>query len=332
MAGLPGTPLHIRSVGFVLIPGFALLSYAAAIEPLRAANHLAGKGLYRWWHAAPGNKPAIASNGTAILPDFATGTEPGATDLVLVCAGGNPASFSDRLTLSWLRKLAQRNIVLGGVSGGPFVLARAGLLDGRTCTVHWEHLPAMQEAFPNVKLNRTLFVLDRDRYTCSGGVAGLDMMTALIARDHGSVLGASVSDWLLHTDVREGDRPQRMDLRFRFGITNPNLLRALTTMETHLEAPLHCEHLARLAGISLRQLERAFRRELHCGVHQHYMSLRLARSRQLLRETSLSILEVALATGFSSASHFSRAFRRAFGFRPREERAAYENDHEFPRM
>jgi transcriptional regulator GlxA family with amidase domain len=315
-----GSVAQIQSVGYLLVPGFALLSYAAAIEPLRAANQLAGKTLYRWWHATPGDKPAVASNGAAISPDFGPGTEPSSADLVLVCAGGNPASFNDRRTFSWLRRLAARGVILGGVSGGPFILAKAGLLEGRRCTVHWEHLPAMQQAFPNLKLTRALFELDADRYTCSGGVAGLDMMVALITRDYGYELGAAVSDWFLHTHVREGRKPQRMDLRFRLGVADATLLKVLKTMERHIEKPLSRERLASLAGVSLRQLERTFRRELRHGVHQHYLALRLGRSRQLLRESSLSILDIAMSTGFMSASQFSRVFRRTFGFRPREER------------
>ncbi len=314
------SPPPIVSVGFLLIPGFALMSYAAAVEPLRAANQLAGKKLYSWWNAAPGDKPAIASNGAAVLPDFKFGADVGALDLMLVCAGGNPSTFNDRRTFAWLKKLAARGVTIGGISGGPFILAKAGLLAERRCTVHWEHLPALQEAFPELQLTRSLFEFDRDRVTCSGGVAGLDMMVALITRDHGYELGVAVSDWLLHTHIREGARPQRMDLRFRLGVGDDKLLKALKTMEAHLESPLSRERLARLAGVSLRQLERSFQSQLGRGVHEHYLTLRLGRSRQLLRETSLSILEVALAAGFASASQFSRAFRRAYGITPRDAR------------
>lgn len=317
---LPGAVPPVESVGFLLIPGFSLMSYAAAVEPLRAANQLAGKTLYKWWNAAPADKPALASNGAAVLPDFKFGADVGALDLMLVCAGGNPATFNDRRTFSWLKKLAARDITIGGVSGGPFILAKAGLLSGRRCTVHWEHLPAFQEAFPDVKLTRSLFEFDGNRATCSGGVAGLDMMVALITRDHGYELAAAVSDWLLHTHVREGARPQRMDLRFRLGVGDAKLLKALRAMEAHVEAPLSRDRLASLAGVSLRQLERSFNSELGRGVHEHYLAVRLARSRQLLRETSLSILEVALATGFASASQFSRSFRRSFDATPREAR------------
>ena len=318
---LPAIGPPVESVGFLLIPGFALMSYAGAVEPLRAANQLSGKTLYKWWNAAPADKPALASNGAAVVPDFKFGADVGSLDMMLVCAGGNPAAFNDRRTFSWLKKLAGRGVTLGGISGGPFILAKAGLLAGRRCTVHWEHVPALQEAFPDVQLTRSLFEFDGDRVTCSGGVAGLDMMVALITRDHGYELAAAVSDWLLHTHVREGARPQRMDLRFRLGVGDAKLLRALKAMEAHVETPLPREHLAKLAGVSLRQLERSFQSELGRGVHEHYLAVRLGRSRQLLRETSLSILEVALATGFASASQFSRAFRRSFGSTPREARA-----------
>ena len=181
-------------------------------------------------------------------------------------------------------------------------------------------MPALQEAFPDIELTRSLFEIDGDRITCSGGVAGLDMMVALITRDHGYELAAAVSDWLLHTQVREGARPQRMDLRFRLGAVDSAVLKALQAMEAHLEAPWSRQRLASVAGVSLRQLERSFRSQLGRGVHEHYLALRLARSRQLLRETSLSILEVALAAGFGSASQFARTFKRAFGVSPRATR------------
>ena len=138
-----------QTVGFLLVPGFALMSYAAAIEPLRAANLLSGKELYRWWHATPGGKPVTASNGVAIIPDCGTSSDRDA-DMVFVCAGGNPAIFDDKAVFAWLRRLARKGVTIGGISGGPYVLAKAGLLNERRATLHWEHLPAFREAFPDV--------------------------------------------------------------------------------------------------------------------------------------------------------------------------------------
>jgi transcriptional regulator GlxA family with amidase domain len=307
-----------QSVGFLLLPDFALMSYAAAVEPLRAANQLTGKPLYRWCNAAAGDKPAIASSGAAVLPDLAFGSEATGLDLMLVCAGGNPRAFNDRKTFAWLRRLARGGMTIGGISGGPVIIAKAGLLSGRRCTVHWEHAPGFEEEFPDVTLTRSLFEIDGNRITCSGGIAAFDMMIALIMRDHGYELAAAVSDWFLHTHVREGVGPQRMDLRFRLGVANEKLLAALKVMESNLEKPLAREDLARLAGLSVRQLERIFRAQLSRGIHEHYLSLRLNRARQLLRETSLSVLDVAMTMGFASASQFSRSFRAAFDHSPRD--------------
>jgi transcriptional regulator GlxA family with amidase domain len=304
-----------QTVGFLLVPGFALMSYAAAIEPLRAANLISGQELYRWWHAAPGGKPVLASNGVAIIPDGDTGADRDA-DMVFVCAGGNPAIFDDRSVFAWLRRLARKGVTIGGISGGPYILAKAGLLGKHRATLHWEHLPAFREAFPDITVMSSLFEIDGTRITCSGGISALDMMVALIERDHGRQLAASVGDWFLHTHIREGMRPQRMDLRYRLGVADEKLLGVLRAMETSIETPQPRAALASRAGISLRQLERLFHRHIGHGIHRHYRWLRLERARQLLRETTLPVLDVALATGFASSSQFARAYRRAFGEPP----------------
>ena len=256
-----------------------------------------------------------ASNGLAIIPDCGTATEREA-DMVFVCAGGNPAIFDDKSVFAWLRRLARRGVTIGGISGGPYLLAKAGLLDERRATLHWEHLPAFREAFPDVAVVPSLFEIDGNRITCSGGISALDMMVALIERDHGRQLAAAVGDWFLHTHIREGFGPQRMDLRYRLGVADEKLIAVLRAMEISIETPQSRAALARQAGISLRQLERLFHRHIGHGVHFHYRWLRLERARQLLRETTLPVLDVALATGFASASQFARAYGRAFGEPP----------------
>ncbi|GJD54771.1 HTH-type transcriptional regulator CdhR [Methylobacterium dankookense] len=294
----------------MLVPGFALMSYAAAVEPLRAANVLSGRPLYDWWHAAPGGGEARASNGLAILTDVAVGAPVPGTERVFVCAGGNPAAFDDPALSAWLRGLARRGTSIGGISGGPYILARAGLLEGRRCTLHWEHVPAFEALYPGLDVVRSLFEIAGDRMTCSGGIAALDLMLSLIERDHGPALARGVSDWFLHNQMREGLSPQRMDLRLRFGVRDPRLLRVLAAMEANLETPLPREALAGLAHVSARQLERLFHDHLGCGPHRHYLALRLDRAHQLRRETSLPASEIAAMTGFASADELSRAERR----------------------
>jgi transcriptional regulator GlxA family with amidase domain len=318
--GLPPNDASPRRIGFLLIPGFALVAYSCAMEPYRAANTLSGRRLYTWQHVSPDGRPVVASNGVAILPD--QGLErPLDVDDLFVCAGGNPTTFRDPATFAWLRGHAARGLRIGGVSGGPYVLARAGLLAGRRCTAHWEHIPALAEDFPTLQITGSLFEIDRDRCTSSGGIAAMDMMIALIAAQHGRALAAAVSEWFLHSRLRDGGETQRMHPRERYGVTHPGLLAVLDAMAASLEEPLPRAALARLGGVSLRQLERLFRSHLARTVGEHYRDLRLDRARLLLRQGPLSVLETAMACGFISAAHFSRAYRARFGIPPRAERA-----------
>ncbi|MGE3150140.1 MAG: GlxA family transcriptional regulator [Pseudorhodoplanes sp.] len=303
-------------VGFLLIPDFALMSYASAVEPLRAANVLSGRNLYRWWHATPGHRPVVASNGIAVLPNVPVGDLDHTPDLLLVCAGGNPTTFSHRPTIAWLRQLARRGVTIGGISGGPYILARAGLLSGRRCTLHWDHVPAFQEAFPDIKVTQSLYEIDGDRITCSGGIAALDMMVALMARMRGYEFAARVGEWFVHTQLREGGGSHRMNLRMRHGIADERLAGALRVMEDNLERPVVRSRLARGAGVSVRQLERLFRDHLGRSIHRHYLDLRLAHARRLLTESGMPVLSAALGSGFASASQFSRAYRRRYGQAP----------------
>ena len=169
-----------QTIGFLLVPGFALMSYASAIEPLRAANLFTGRTLYRWVHIAHKDQAVASSSGATVSMNARVGDDL-ALDLLLVCAGGNPAQFAHRPTFAWLRRLAQRGLRIGGVSGGPYILARAGIMGGYRMTIHWEHAPAFAEEFPDLLLTRARYVIDRNRVTCAGGVAPLDLMHALIA-------------------------------------------------------------------------------------------------------------------------------------------------------
>lgn len=309
-----------QKVGFLLIPGFALMSYAAAIEPLRAANLLSGRRLYEWCHISPKGEAARASTGALVPCDLAAGDE-AALDLLIVCAGGEPAAFDDARTLAWIRRHAAHGTVIGGVSGGPVVLAKAGVAAGRRMTVHWEHAEALKAAYPDILLGRALYVIDRDRVTCAGGVAPLDLMHALIAERHGAVFARQVSDWFLHTDIRPASGPQRGSLAERYGVRDRHVIAALELMENHIADPLEGAQLAQAVGLSLRQLERLFRERLARTPMQLYRAIRLDRARSLIRQSSLSLSEVALACGFSSNSHLSREYRKHFATTPAADRA-----------
>jgi len=295
------------------------MAFAAAIEPLRSANRMSGQALYRWRLLSRDGRPVAASNGIAIPVDQAIQDQRDLTAIAL-CAGLEAERFDDRAVFAWLQRQARHGAAIGAVSTGGFVLARAGLLDGYRCTLHWESLPAFREAFPAIKATGELFEIDRDRFTCSGGTAALDMMLELIGRRHGRDLAVAVSDQFVHGALRGAGDSQRLALPARLGVNHPKLLAVIAAMEANLEEPVTRARLAATAGLSARQIERLFEKYLGARPMHYYQTLRLNRARTLLAQTDLSILEVGLACGFKSASHFSKSYREAFQRSPREER------------
>ena len=302
-------------VGFVLIDGFALMSYSAAVEVLRAANLLAGRELYAIRHIPATGTQAVSSTGAIVEGTGQLGADFD-FDLVLVVAGGDPAKFRDRKVFRWLRQLSQQNIRLGGVSGGPVVLAAAGLMEGRRMTVHWEHAAALAEVSPALIIERSLYVIDRDRITCAGGTSPLDMMHAILTEHHGSRFARQVSDWFMHTEVRPSGGPQRSGLAERYGTTHPAVISTIEMMENHIADPLGLTQLAALTGRSSRHLNRLFRHNLRESTMAFYRDMRLDMAHKLLMQSPLTIMEIALATGFSTAAHFSKSFSNKFRIAP----------------
>ncbi|MHA1566357.1 MAG: GlxA family transcriptional regulator [Alphaproteobacteria bacterium] len=316
----PISPHHPFRIGFLLIDGFALMSYAATIEPLRAANLLSGQKLYEIDHLAPTGPQSVSSSGAVVEATTNIGARAD-FDLVLVVAGGDPVSFLDKAVFQWLRHLATRGVPLGGVSGGPVILAAAGLMAGRRMTVHWEHAAALAEISPPLLVTRTLYVIDRDRLTCAGGVAPLDMMHSFIADRHGPNFARQVSDWFLNTQIRPSVGPQRAGLVERYRTTSAAVIRAIDAMENHIADPLTLDQIADLAGVGPRQLNRLFHQKINATTMTFYRDLRLDSACKLLDQTSLTITEIALATGFASSAHFSHLFRRRYGGTPSSSRS-----------
>ncbi len=276
--------------------------------------------MFRWSLFARDDAGACASNGIEIAVDHNTKVVPG-LDLLLVCAGTADAAANDVALCNWLRAVARRGAALGGISLGPYALARAGLLDGRRCALHWENLSAFAEAFPRVRCTPDLFVIDGDRYTCAGGTAALDMMLQVIMRRHGRNLAYAVSEQFIHPRIRGTDDPQRMPIHARLGIRNEKLAAAIAIMESTDEEPGTVQEIARAIGLSSRQLERLFAKHVEASPSHYALRVRLDRARTLLLQTTKSVLEVAVICGFGSASHFSRCYRMAFGHKPSAARA-----------
>lgn len=280
--------------GFLLVSEFSMLSFASVLEPLRMANRISKKQLYDWQLFSPDNGVVRASNGIEFSPtrQLEDSTD---IDTLIVVAGINPLKHSNGELHGWLRGLARRGVRLGATSTGPLILARARLLNGYKRTIHWENLDGFREQYPNILASAELFECDRDRFTCSGGTAGLDLMMYLIGLRHGRALAYSVAEQCIHPQIRPAHDLQRMALPLRLSIDHPKLVAAISHMETHLEDPLACSTLAELVGLSQRQFERLFQERLGATPARFYKGLRLDRATAQLEQTPMSILQVAVS-------------------------------------
>ena len=318
MLGDPARDLP-QHIGLLLIPNFSMIAFSCAVETLHLANRTNGRQLYRWHIFSADGRPVCASNGVELTPE---GDLEQASSLgtVMVCSGVDVQRFQNKTVMSHLRRLARKGADVGAICTGSYILARAGLLDGYRCTIHWENLAGFVEEFPDIEVTNELFEIDRNRFTCSGGTASIDLMLNLIGCQHGHALAASIADQFMHDRIRDRHDRQRMSLPARLGVRHPKLLAVIEQMEQNLEEPLSRTELAKSAGLSTRQLERLFRKYLVRSPARYYLELRLDRARLLLLQTNMSIIDVALACGFVSASHFSKCYRDFFGRTPRKER------------
>jgi len=307
------------SFGFLVVPNFSMIAFAAAVDALRMANQLTDRTLYSWYSVSRDGRPVQASNGFSLAPECGLDDLPNVPAL-LVCGGNGIERTADRGLRSWLRRLGERGIILGGIGTGSHLLASAGLLDGYRCTVHWEYIPGMRESFPQVEVSRALYVVDRNRITCAGGSAPLDLMLHLIARSHGRELASSIAEEMVCERMRDPQHQQPIPMQQRLATSHPKLLEAVSLMEANLEEPIDPDDLARYVGLSRRQLERLSREYLGCPPTRYYLELRLARARRLLVQTAMPIQDVAVACGFISAPHFSKCYRDFFGVSPSTDR------------
>ncbi len=312
-------PRAVLRVGFFLLPEFTFMSLSVALDTLRAANRTAGSTLYQWYMVSSDGAPVLSSAEVEVKVSHSTANLP-SLDVLYVCGGEDIQRSVNNLTLGWLRKMSERKMILGGICTGSYLLARAGLLNGYRCTIHWENMASVREEFPALVLSGSVYEIDRDRHTCAGGVAPLDMMLHLVRERHGAELANNLSDLLICDRVRENQDRQRMPLKHRIGNSQPRLTEAVSLMEANIEEPMTLSELAYHIGLSRRQLERLFKKYLGCVPTRYYLELRLERARQLLLQTSMPVVDIALACGFISAPHFSKCYRDVYGLPPRDER------------
>ena len=316
------TPPTLR-YGFLLLPRFSMIALSSMLEPLRMANQISGSRLYEWVMLTADGRPVAASNGIQLTPDAAIG---GADqlDMVCVCGGLDVRMAGDRKLLNWLVRQSRQGVILAGICTGSYMLARAGLLDGYRATIHWEHIAGLREEFPSIVSTDELFVMDRDRYTCSGGIAPLDMMLTIISQQHGIELAADISEEFIHDRIRSTDDQQRNPIKLRIGLGHRKLVEAVRLMEANIEEPISPDELARYVNISRRQLERLFKKYLNSVPSRYYLKLRLIRARQLMLQTDMSVTAIGMSCGFSSTPHFSKCYRALYGRSPSWERRVPE--------
>lgn len=318
-AGVNGGATGPVRIGFLLLDNFTLIAHSAAIEPLHMANQLSGQEHYQWLTLSEAGEPVRASDGQRMLVDAAI-DDALDLDIVIVCGGVAPQQTHGKSHLRFLQALARRGCMIGGVATGTWALAQGGLLDGYRASIHWELIPGLQEAFPRVIVTNRLFTIEAKRLTASGGTAALDMMLNLIGQQHGAELMTAISERVACDRVRTEEEQQRVPLRHVLGTSQPKLLEVVALMEANVEEPLELEELADAVNVSRRQVERLFVKHLACSPSRYYQNVRLNRGRQLLQQTSMTVIEVASACGFASAPHFSRRYNELFGLPPSNER------------
>lgn len=316
-----GTSPRQRRFVFLLLDRFTMLSFAGAIEPLRIANRVLGRPAYIWRLAGENGVESTCSNGASFKLDMGL-DEIEREDTVLVCGGIDVQQATTRPILNWLRREARRGVAIGGLCTASYTLAKAGLLDGKRATIHWENQDSFLEEFEDVRLTKSVFVIDGNRMSTAGGTASIDLMLKIIAADHGEEVANTVADQLIYSSIRTDQDTQRLSIPTRIGVRHPKLSQVIQMMESNIEDPISPADLAEEVGMSTRQLERLFRRYLNRSPKRYYMELRLQKARNLLMQTDMSVINVALACGFASPSHFSKCYRAHYKTTPYRERGS----------
>lgn len=305
--------------GFLTLENYSMIAVANAIEPLRMANLLSKTHFYEWDLLSQNGQPATASNGLRITPTR-TLADAGDFEVIFVCGGINVRDAVRPELLKTLERLALAKKKLGALCTGSYALAKAGLLDNYRAAIHWENLLALREEFPRIIFSQQLFVIDRDRYTCSGGIAPLDLMLNVIRRQVGDSVATAISDQFILDRIRNDHDHQYIPLQAKVGACNKTLIEVASLMEANIEEPLSLDELSDAVDMSRRQIERLFRRHLGSVPTKYYLELRLRRARELLLQTNMSIMDITVACGFRSPPHFSKCYRSQFGYPPGEER------------
>lgn len=315
-----------RNIVFFLVPDFSMIAFSSAIEPLRMANRMLGEEAYTWRIATMDGNPVAASNGIIVSADSDLSKErhalatSGRPSMMFVCSGVNVENAENKSLYAYLRESKNCGVTVGGLCTAAHLLAAAGLLNGKRCAIHWENLPGFSEKFSNVDVYADLYEMDGNIWTCAGGTAALDMILSLIGRDYDDELVNRVCEQALTDRVRNPHDRQRLPLRARLGVQNAKVLSIIEFMEANISEPLSLVEIAEYVGLSRRQIERLFQSQMGRSPARYYLEVRLDRARHLLMQSTIPVVDVAIACGFVSASHFSKCYREMYGKSPLQER------------
>lgn len=302
---------------FVLLPNYAFGALAAAVEPLRVANLLTGADVFSWQTASIGAGPVCASNGIATVADGTLQSATGGFDAVVLCGGADPLPPDSAEVCRCLWRWYREGVKIGALWSGTMLLAKAGLLRNRRATIHWAHAAAFREAFPEIAVSDHLFEIDDPIFTT--GAAAHDLMLCLVEAKCGRLVASQTANHLSHRSLRSGAELQTLPVSNLLRSRDRRLDALLRILDANIEEPVGYRELIAQAGLSARQVQRLFKRHLGVTPSRYFRTIRLQRARHLLHQTSMTITEVALATGFPSSSHFSKTYRSEFNRMPSQE-------------
>jgi len=305
----------------LVTPNFNVAATAAFIDPFRAANYLEGDTRFRWQLVSAKGGPCMASNGFSVETQRLSDMQHDQFDIVVMSASWTPEAGATPQLLATLRKWARAGSIMGGLDTGAFILADAGLLNGKRATVHYEHIDALKELHGDIDVSEDIFVRDEKRFTCAGGIASVDIALHIIQAISGDALANAAARYIFHPYMRPAGTPQNPANIEPLGSHVPASIRqAIGVMEQYLENALAIPDIAGRVGISHRQLNRLFLRYVGKSPAIYYRDIRLDRARGLVTQTDMPMSEIAIASGFASQVHFSRAYRERFGLSPRTDR------------
>lgn len=305
--------------GFFLTEGFSLPAYTSIAETFRIANDIAKCTLFRWYTIGRTTDELRSASNLLVKPDMDIDTTTSFHQVAII-SSLNSHEYHDRATFQWLRRLNNQGCSLGGITSGCWILARANLLRGYRFTLHWHDSQVFKETYPELPVSNTLYEIDRNRFSCASGLAALDMILQMIVTRYGYELAQKINDRLINERFRSGNEHQ---ILYRH-IPNPTVKQAVELMEKNIELPLPLDNVAKQCSVSSRQLLRLFKNYMGTSPQQQYLTMRLDKAVSLLQQTSLTITEIAIATGFVNLSYFSVAFSKRSLISPSQYRKKYQ--------